>query len=219
MISHPMFSKRILTFTGAALLASATAFAQMQPGAGGPPGSQTPGNPNQPGTQQPGAMTPGPNDATTQTMNDKAFVREALQGGMAEVQLGQLASQKGSSEDVKQFGQKMVEDHTKLGTSMSEVAQQVGVKPPDGLSKKDKQLLAKLQSLSGPQFDDAYIKAMLKDHKKDESAFKMEAEQAQNPAIRQAAQEGEQVIAGHLQMIEQIAQAHNVQASKGGGMH
>lgn len=217
MISHPMFSRRILVFTGAALLASATALAQVPPGGGSAPGSQTPGTQPGPGIQQPGAIAPGPNDASAQAMSDKAFVKDALQGGMAEVQLGQLAAQKGSSEDVKQFGQKMVDDHTKLGTSMSEVAQQVGVKPPDGLSKKDKQLLAKLQGLSGPQFDDAYIKAMLKDHKKDESAFKMEAEQAQNPAIRQVAQQGEQVVASHLQMIQQIAQAHNLEASKGGG--
>ncbi|HEY4045338.1 MAG TPA: DUF4142 domain-containing protein [Acidobacteriaceae bacterium] len=223
MISYPMLSKKILIFTGAALLASATAFAQVQPGGGGGPGGgQTPNTPGQPGIGQPGGIAPGGNGGlSTQTMNDKAFVREALEGGMAEVQLGQLASQKASSDDVKQFGQKMVEDHTKLGNAMSEVAQQVGVKPPDGLSKKDKQLIAKMQTLSGPQFDEAYIKAMVKDHKKDDNAFKMEAQQAENPAVRQVAQQGEPIVASHLQMIEQIAQAHNVEGGKaksGGGM-
>lgn len=221
MISHPMFSRKILIFTTAALLASATAFAQM-PGGGGGPGGQTPNTPGQPGIGQPGGIAPGGNGGpSSQTMNDKAFVRDALQGGMAEVQLSQLASQKASSDDVKQFGQKMVEDHTKLGNAMSEVAQQVGVKPPDGLSKKDKQLIAKLQTLSGPQFDEAYIKAMVKDHKKDDSAFKIEAQQAENPAVRQVAQQGEPIVANHLQMIEQIAQTHNVEGGKGksgGGM-
>jgi putative membrane protein len=202
--------KKGLTLACTAFLATATAFGQMQqPGAAVPPGSQpTPGT-------QPGVVAPGMSDtASTQSMNDKAFVRDALQGGLAEVNLGQLAVQKGSSEDVKQFGQKMVDDHTKLGTAMSQVALQEGVKPPNGLSKKDKELIAKLQGLSGPQFDDAYIKAMVKDHKKDESAFKTEAEQAQDPAVRQIAQQGEPVIASHLQMIEQIAQAHHLEGGK-----
>ncbi len=128
------------------------------------------------------------------------------------MQLGKLAAEKGSSDDVKQFGQKMVEDHTKLGDQMTAVAQQIGVKPPSGLSKKDQKLLAKLQGLSGQQFDQAYIEAMVKDHKKDESAFKSEADMSQNPAVKQAAAQGEPIIAGHLRMIQQIAQAHNVKA-------
>jgi putative membrane protein len=75
-------------------------------------------------------------------------------------------------------------------------------------------LKAKLESLSGPQFDDAYISAMLKDHKKDASDFKEEAQHTQNPA-QQAAQQGAQVIDQHLQMIQQIVQSHNVSNGKG----
>ena len=211
MISN-RFRNKLLMLLGPALLAGGTAFAQIQPGAGSPAGQQpTPGSPG-PGSPQ-GNMPPGMGQGSNaQTMDDHAFVREALQGGMAQVQLGQLAAQKSSSADVKQFAQKMVDDHTKLGDEMTTVAQQIGVKPPKGLSKKDKQLLAKLQELSGQQFDDAYIAAMVKDHKKDESAFKSEAELAQIPAVKQAAAQGATVIAGHLQMIQQIAQAHNVKA-------
>lgn len=151
-------------------------------------------------------------NSAVQAMDDKAFVKEALQGGMAEVQLGQLAAQKASSDDVKQFAQKMVDDHTKLGDQMKAVAQQIGVNPPKDLSKKDKQLLAKLQGLSGEEFDKAYIAAMVKDHKKDESAFKSEAQMAQIPAVKQAAAQGAPVIASHLEMIQQIAQTHSVKA-------
>jgi putative membrane protein len=141
---------------------------------------------------------------------DKHFVEKALQGGMAEVKLGQLASEKGSSDDVKQFGQKMVEDHTKLGDQMKQVAQQLGVTPPEGLSPQDRALQARLQALSGDQFDKAYIQAMVKDHKMDLSEFKKEAKMGKSPAVKDAAQQGQEVIAGHLQMIEQIAQKHNI---------
>jgi len=145
-----------------------------------------------------------------QAMADQAFVKKALEGGVAEVQLGQLAQEKSQSNDVKQFGQKMVEDHTQLGDQIKPIAQQLGVKEPNGPSKKDKQLIAKLQGLSGTQFDEAYIQAMLKDHKQDLKEFKSEAQTAQNPNLRQAAQQGAGVVSQHLQMIQQIAQNHNV---------
>jgi putative membrane protein len=76
-------------------------------------------------------------------------------------------------------------------------------------------LMAKLQGLSGQQFDDAYIKAMVKDHKKDNDDFQAEASQTQNPALKQVAQQGGQVIQQHLQMIEQIAKNHNLMNDKG----
>ena len=145
-------------------------------------------------------------------MIDKAFVESALRSRMAEVELGKLAAQKGSSPDVKQFGQKMVADHSKLGDQMQQVAQQMGVHDPKGLSKKDKKLVAKLETLSGSQFDDAYIEAMVKDHKDDLSNFRAEANDTQNSTLRQVAQQDEQVIDGHLQIIEQIAKAHDVKS-------
>jgi putative membrane protein len=202
----------VVVFAGAALLSAGMAFAQMTPGGGQQPQQQTsPGvganSPNIPGADNQQAMG--------NAMQDKDFVHEALEGGMAEVQLGQLAAQKGSSADVKQFGQKMADDHTKLGDQMKQVAQQLGVNPPKGISKKDKQMMEKLQGLSGQQFDDAYITAMVKDHKKDQEDFKSEVSQTQNPQLKQVAQQGDEVIGQHLQMIEQIAKSHNLMNDKG----
>jgi putative membrane protein len=205
-------------FAGVVLLSSSAAIAQVSPG-GGAAAQQNPASPG--GAGGIGQTTPGmPNDSVQQTnpngnMQDKEFVHSALQGGMAEVQLGQLAAEKGSSNDVKQFGQRMVQDHTKLGDQMKPVAQQLGVSEPKSISKKDKQLMEKLQGLSGEQFDNAYIAAMVKDHKKDNEEFKSEISQTQNPQLRQVAQQGDQVIDSHLQMIEQIAKAHNVVNDKG----
>lgn len=205
---------RILMVPAIALLGGAMALAQQQPMGGATPQQSSPTNPG---------MSNNPNmngndqmqqqQATAESsMQDKAFVHDALEGGMVEVQLGKLAAQKGASDDVKQFGQKMVDDHTQLGDHMTQLAQQMGVKSPKGLSKKDEELVAKLQNLSGAQFDDAYIKAMVKDHKNDISNFKAEAQNTQNPAVRQAALQGGQMIDQHLQMIQQIAKAHSVKS-------
>lgn len=141
---------------------------------------------------------------------DKQFVSEALMGGMAEVQLGHVASQKGTSQDVKQFGQKMVEDHTKMGGQMKGVASQVGVTPPTLLSPKDQVIKTRLESLSGKQFDDAYIRAMVKDHEADLKAFQNEASTGTSQAVKDAASQGATVVSMHLEMIKKIAATHHV---------
>lgn len=206
MITKRMYS-RLLLCSAFAILLNAMAVAQYQPGGAG---QQQPNMPTQPTNPSTGAMGPDNSLANQQASADQAFVRKALEGGATEVQLGQLAQQKSQSEDVKQFGQKMVEDHTQLGEQMKPIAQQLGVKEPKGPSKKDKQLIAKLEGLSGPQFDEAYIQAMVKDHMEDLKEFKNEAQSASNQNVKQAAQQGAGVISQHLQMIEQIAQSHNV---------
>jgi putative membrane protein len=200
--------RKILLCSASMLLAIPVVIAQTQPGGAT---QQQPNTPSQQPTS-PSAGTMGPNAVTgnQQALADQAFVKKALEGGTAEVQLGQLAQQKSQSEDVKQFGQKMVEDHTQLGDQMKPIAQQLGVKEPKGPSKKDKQLMAKLEGLSGQQFDEAYIQAMVKDHKQDLKEFRNEVQNAQDPNVKQAAQQGAGVISQHLQTIQQIAQSHNV---------
>lgn len=128
MISKRL-SQRLIVFSGAFLLTGATAFAQMNPGGGAQqqPSMNSPANPNgNPGVNSVDNMQ-AQQAAASAGMQDKAFVKKALEGGMAEVQLGQLATEKGSSDDVKQFGQTMVTDHTKLGDQMKVVAQQMSV--------------------------------------------------------------------------------------------
>jgi putative membrane protein len=142
--------------------------------------------------------------------DDKKFVEAALKGGMAEVDLGNLAVKRGASEDVKHFGQMMVTDHTKLGDKMKAVAGDVGVTPPSVTTPSDIALKAKLEVLSGDTFDKAYISAMVKDHEEDLADFKKEAAGAGSPEVKKAAREGELVISRHLAMIRKIAQAHNV---------
>jgi putative membrane protein len=82
----------------------------------------------------------------------------------------------------------------------------MGVKVPDGPPKGDMKKMDKMKSLSGDAFDQAYIKDMVKDHKKDSSEFKQEAQSTQNPQLKQLATEGGQTIDSHLQQIQQIAQ-------------
>lgn len=182
--------------------------------------AQAPGGaqPSMPQQQAPSAQTqPMPSSAdnsgasSAQSFADQSFVTKAMEGGDAEVELGQLAEQKSQSNDVKQFAQKMVNDHGQMGEKwFKPVAKKLNVSEPKGPSKKDKKLIEKLQGLSGAEFDTEYIQAMVKDHKDDLKEFKSEAQVAQDPMLKEIAEKGATVIQQHLQLIEQIAQAHNV---------
>lgn len=150
-------------------------------------------------------------NTTNPSQNDKNFMRSAVKGGNAEVALGHLAAQKGSSEDVRQFGEKMVADHQRLADQIRDVARAEGIEPPSGTGGKDKALEAKLKTLSGPEFDKAYLGAMVKDHRADLDAFNKEANRGNDTAIKDAASRGAALIGEHLKLAEELAQAHNVQ--------
>jgi putative membrane protein len=201
--------KKMVAAAGAVLLCGSMGLAQISQQPNGPAG-QTPGQ-NNPAvdSQMSGMNAPGQPSAM-----DKMFVKKALQGGMAEVQLGRLSLQKSNNDQVKQFAQRMIDDHTKLREQMKPVAQQLGVSDPYDVSKKDKATMAKLQALSGPAFDVAYIRDMVKDHKQDLSEFQTEASSGQDQTVKDAANQGSKVIAQHLQMIQQIAKDQNLNMAR-----
>jgi putative membrane protein len=148
--------------------------------------------------------------ASDASLMDKHFVSEALKGGMAEVEMGQLAAEKGNSSDVREFGQKMVKDHTQLGDRMKQVASQIGVPVPSDPTMLQQVEIKKLKGLSGDGFDQEYIKTMVKDHTEDLKDFDKEAKTGTSSTVKNAASQGADVVSHHLSMIRQIAQAHNI---------
>lgn len=213
-MSSSRISRSVLRLAGATIVSAGVAMAQtsMQTAPSSPSMSPSPNTRSMNDPTQPNAMSRS-DTAQTQQQMDKKFVEGAMQGGMAEVGLGKLALQKSSNEDVKKFAQQMIDDHTKLGDDMKPVAEQIGVKMPTGLSKKDQALQARLETLSGPQFDKAYIQAMVKDHRKVYAEFQQESQSAAIPAVKEAATKGEPVIKSHLDEIEQISKSSGTTAS------
>ena len=105
------------------------------------------------------------------------------------MELGQLATEKAASPDVKQFGQRMVDDHTKANDQLKQVASDEGLTVPDKLDAKDAATKARLEKLSGKAFDRAYMHDMVLDHTKDVSDFRMESKNATDPAVKNFAKE------------------------------
>ncbi|MGI8770622.1 MAG: DUF4142 domain-containing protein [Acidobacteriaceae bacterium] len=205
-----MNANRMCTLATAILLCCTPAFAQTGAPQQSAPAQNSPMQNGSGMNQQQMNNMQGAENPNGASAMDKMFVKKALQGSMAEVKMGQMAADKSSDPQVKEFGQKMVDDHGKLIDQMKPVAQQVGVTVPSDVSKKDMATATKMQSLSGKDFDNAYIKDMVKDHKTDDKDFKQEIASGQSPAVKQAAQQGDQVIEQHLQMIEQIAKDKGV---------
>ena len=146
----------------------------------------------------------------TASDTDKHFVRDAIEGGNAEVELGQLAQKKASSDDITEFVQRMVGDHTKLGDQMQSVVERIGLLPPFGTPVAGKVLKAKLDVLSCDAFDKAYIKAMVEAHRANLKAFQDEATDGTDQGVKDAAMQDVDIVQAHLQMAERIAKSHNV---------
>jgi len=131
---------------------------------------------------------------------DTTFVRKAAEGGLAEVKLGQLARERGSSKAVKDFGDRMVKDHSKAGEELKEVASKKGITLRDSLNATDKALYDRLSKLSGPDFDQAYMQAMVKDHEEDVAEFRRESQSAKDPDIREFTSKTLPTLEEHLRL-------------------
>lgn len=153
-----------------------------------------------------------------QVMQDKMFLRQAAEGGIAEVKLGQLVAQKAGSDDVKAFGQKMVDDHTKLNAEFAQVADSIGVMLPKSMNKESQAEYDKLNTLSGDEFDKEYLTFMVKDHHKDLHAFRLEAaSRTADQALHDEVVKAQGVIHEHTVMADKLARAKGIPVPPHGG--
>jgi putative membrane protein len=133
------------------------------------------------------------------------FIKESIEGNLAEVKVGELAVQKGASQGVKDFGAALVKDHGKANERAKQTAQALGVAPPDAPGLEQKAIYAELAVLSGETFDKHFVKAMVKDHQDDIAKYEQEANSGSGPAAAYA----KQILPDlrkHLRMAEQLQQ-------------
>jgi putative membrane protein len=133
------------------------------------------------------------------------FAANAAQGGMAEVEMGRLASEKAQNAAVKEFGQRMVADHSRANEELKGAASKKGIQLPADLNSHQKSEMEKLSKLSGPDFDKAYMSAMLKDHEEDVKAFQTQANQGTDPEIKAFAAKALPTLQAHLQLARDTA--------------
>ena len=215
---------RALALAAILLMGSSALFAQTDPssipssspgsnpaGPGSSPTQQSPGVKNQNGSvfAQDASMN-GAGGPDTAALRDKMFLREVGEGVVAEYQLGQLAAQKAGSDDVKKFGQKLVDDHMMLTDLIRPIAVDTGVEIPKKMSKADQAEYKKLQNLSGPTFDQEYITYEVLEHRRNLRDFRLETAATTDPALRDAAVSGAKVIGMHTRMAVEIARTNGI---------
>lgn len=150
------------------------------------------------------AKTPTSSNSKSNTA-DRHFIDNAAQGGMAEVELGQLAEQNGQSQEVKDFGKRMVNDHSKANDKLKQVAEKEDVTLPTTLDAKDQATKERLEKLHGAAFDKAYMHDMVMDHKADIAEFKHEEAAAHSPDLKNWVSTTLPTLESHLQEAEKVA--------------
>jgi len=205
------FRSRVSQMLAIASLGGAALIWAQNPGgapAGGsaPTTGSMPGGPGATGPAGPGAGPgAGPMDTPMQArVDDKKFLKDATLGSMTEVQMGKLAAEKGSSDSVKQVGQKLVSDHSKATEELKQVAAKENIPIPDSLDSKHQSKVDKLAKLSGPEFDRAFVKDQMKDHEKDVSDFQAEAQYGTNPNVKMAAAKELPALQQHLAEAKEL---------------
>jgi putative membrane protein len=137
---------------------------------------------------------------------DKAsqtFIKEAIEGNLAEVQMGQLAQKNGNTDGVRSFGQMLERDHKDALQKATAAANSLGVTPPTAPSSKQKSMYDQMSKLTGARFDAAFIRDMVADHKKDITAYEKEAKK--NDVAGNYAKDSLPVLQKHLQTAESLS--------------
>jgi putative membrane protein len=154
-------------------------------------------------TDNTGATGSSRTGSTASSVNQE-FVTDAASGGMMEVELGTMAVQNASSQEVKDFGRRMIDDHSKANDELKSIAAKENIPVPAALKDENRDDVDKLSKLSGSDFDKEYIDMMVKDHQKDIKNFEDMAQNAQSPELKQFAQKTLPTLRQHLKMAQDI---------------
>jgi putative membrane protein len=138
---------------------------------------------------------------------DEQFVMSAARANLAEVELGKIGETKASNAEVKRFAKRMVDDHSKALDELKTVASKADITLPTAPDRRDLSLKSRLDKLTGGAFDRAYMRAMVKDHRHDVAAFRVEKMHAKDANVKQYAASTLPVLEEHLKLAENADKA------------
>ena len=154
--------------------------------------------------QAPATAQPSPASAKSAASADSAFLTSAAQAGMAEVELGKLGVANATSSDVKQFAQRMVDDHSKANDELKALAAQKNVTLPAEVDAKHKAVHDKLAKSKGPAFDTAFMSQMVSDHQAAVSLFDRESKTGKDPETKAWAGKTLPTLQEHQKMATEL---------------
>jgi putative membrane protein len=153
------------------------------------------------------AVCSSPPFAVAQSVTEpEEFAEIAASSNMFEIESSQLALQQPVSDEVQQFAQHMIDDHTAAGEKMKAAAQQDGISPPDGLVEKHQAQLQELQSAGSDAFEQAYVSAQVMAHDEAVALFEAFSQNGEESALRSFAAETLPTLQEHQTEADALAQ-------------
>src|SRR5438067_2361634 len=141
---------------------------------------------------------------STAEISDAAFLRKAVERGLREKNLGALASTRGASDAVKEFGRKMYDEHSRLNAQLRLLAAERHLTVPKDSPDKPEPALTRLEQLSGADFDKACAEQTVKDHKQAIQDFQRAARSAQDASIKAFAEKTLPQLKEHLEHAQHL---------------
>jgi putative membrane protein len=138
---------------------------------------------------------------------DADFLREANRANLASIAMGRLAVRQGGSDQVRTYGQRMIDDHMNMSEDLVGIARSKSVDLPTQLPSEAQSDVARLEGMSGMDFDREYTRQMVSDHQNVLDAFDRESRIGGDPQIRGFAARSLPIIQGNLQTAQDISQA------------
>jgi putative membrane protein len=145
------------------------------------------------------------NSASSLAASDQEFIRNAAADSATEVELGRLALKKATNNDVRKYGQQMVDDHSKASDHLKQLATKKGLTLSARPMPAADTVKKRLSKFSGTQFDNAYMAEELKLHKQDVEAFRSQSRLTRDPELRGFITETLPILEDHLKKAEAIA--------------
>lgn len=153
--------------------------------------------------QQPEQVQQSQQGQQPQQLGGRQFLIQAMQGDLAEIALGELAQQKGQSDEVREYGEKLVQDHSQSLEEARQLAEAEGIEIPQEPSAEAQQMHEQMMQLSGEEFDRQFVQHMVEDHEKAIGLFETQAEGSDTDTAEYA-EEALPVLEEHLQIAESI---------------
>ena len=195
-----MFTRRkYLPIVFSLVFLTGVAAAQSHPSGGAGPGA----GPNR-STQDPNIA----DAADIQANLDREFAKKILSESAAAPGFQALVEKNSQNEDLKLLVKKMTEDRAQLASQLQPIAKQIGA-PPGEVSRKDKKLSAKLEKLTGAQFDAEFVNAFLKEDQQELKDCNEESGKTQNSPLGVVAKNVTTMLSQHIQLLDAIAKTHN----------
>jgi len=219
-----LFIRKSVALLAAGLIASAlamlpasaqTASSEDQPGSptsgassssssGGSSSNPSSGSMNQGSSSTSGATT---SSGAALSEADRNFITQAAEGGMAEVRMGELGQEKATNSEVKSLAKTLQDDHQKANDELANIAKSKGFDMPSSMGSTHESAISALENKSGQDFDRAFVRDTIRDHKKDIAEFERAANDLQDPDLKAFAQKTVPILRNHLSSAEQASKS------------